>query len=44
MGESAEEAQKRRKWEENVDEFNKLVGNVSDDLNDEINRRSDLEK
>ena len=43
-GESAEEAQKRRKWEENVDEFNKLVGNVSDDLNDEINRRSDLEK
>lgn len=43
-GESAEEAQKRRKWEENLDEFNKRVGDVLEELSNEVNRRSDLEK
>lgn len=43
-GESAEETKNRRKWEENIDEFNKHVGNALEELNDEINRRSDLAK
>jgi|GEM_PF-1584059 len=43
-GESIEEAQKRRKWEENVDEFNKHAGAALEELNDEISRRSGLEK
>lgn len=39
-GESAVDAQKRREWEKSVDEFNKIVDDASEALNDEINRET----
>ena len=43
-GESDEESRKRLKWEENLDEFNKLSRGALDEINDEIKRRTNLEK
>lgn len=41
---SVEETEKRQKWEEDLDEFNRLAGQALEEVDAEIKRRSDLKE
>lgn len=43
-GETEGEKKDRKKWEKSVDEFNKIVGETKEIMQDEINRRQKVEK
>ena len=43
-GESTEDVKQREKWEQNLEEFNELVGGVVGSLEEEIQRRKETEK
>ncbi len=43
-GETKEEAQKRKEWDENLKNFNEAIGGLKEELDEEIKRRNHVEK